>query len=91
LIEEERRLLYVAMTRAKHDLHLVAPLKYYITQQSRAGDAHVYGARSRFMTDQLMQCFEQKAWPTAPLTPNSKASETKVRIDAAAALRAMWD
>ena len=91
LIEEERRLLYVAMTRAKHDLHLVAPLRYYITQQSRTGDAHVYGARSRFLTDQLMQCFEQRAWPATPQTPNNKASETKVRIDAAAALRAMWD
>ncbi|MDY6944330.1 MAG: 3'-5' exonuclease, partial [Pseudomonadota bacterium] len=91
LVEEERRLLYVAMTRAKHDLHLVAPLKYYITQQSRTGDAHVYGARSRFMTAQLMQCFEQRAWPAAPQTPTSQASETKVRIDAAAALRAMWD
>nr|WP_298722436.1 ATP-dependent helicase [uncultured Steroidobacter sp.] len=91
LIEEERRLLYVAMTRAKHDLHLVAPLRYYITQQSRTGDAHVYGARSRFMTDQLMQCFEQRAWPATPQTPNSPASDTKVRIDAAAALRAMWD
>jgi DNA helicase-2/ATP-dependent DNA helicase PcrA len=91
LIEEERRLLYVAMTRAKHDLHLVAPLRYYITQQSRTGDAHVYGARSRFLTDRLMQCFEQRAWPATPQTPNNKGSETKVRIDAAAALRAMWD
>lgn len=91
LIEEERRLLYVAMTRAKHDLHLLAPLRYYITQQSRTGDAHVYGARSRFMTDRLMQCFEQRAWPATPQTPNNKGSETKVRIDAAAALRAMWD
>ncbi|MFC4310181.1 ATP-dependent helicase [Steroidobacter flavus] len=91
LIEEERRLLYVAMTRAKHDLHLVAPLKYYITQQSRTGDAHVYGARSRFFNDRLMQCFEQRAWPATPQTLNNKASDTKVRIDAAAALRAMWD
>ena len=34
-IEEERRLLYVAMTRAKNDLHLIAPLKYYVTNQSK--------------------------------------------------------
>lgn len=91
LVEEERRLLYVAMTRAKQDLHLVAPLKYYITQQSRTGDAHVYGARSRFFTDRLMQRFEQRAWPAMPHSANAKAADTKVRIDAAAALRAMWD
>src|SRR6188472_3548979 len=28
-VEEERRLLYVAMTRAKKDLHLVAPQRFY--------------------------------------------------------------
>jgi DNA helicase-2/ATP-dependent DNA helicase PcrA len=91
-IEEERRLLYVAMTRAKRDLHLIAPLKYYITQQSRTGDAHVYGARSRFMTDQLLARFEQKAWPPAREAA-LRALDTKanVRVDAVAALRAMWE
>ena len=90
-IEEERRLLYVAMTRAKHDLHLLAPLKYYITQQSRSGDAHVYGARSRFMTDRLLRQFEQKAWPATPDGAPATAAQTQVRIDAGAALRAMWE
>ena len=90
-IEEERRLLYVAMTRAKHDLHLVAPLKYYITQQSRTGDAHVYGARSRFVTDQVLRQFEQRAWPAAPVTAPPKDAKATVRVDAAAALRAMWE
>jgi DNA helicase-2/ATP-dependent DNA helicase PcrA len=47
-IEEERRLLYVAMTRAKTDLHLISSMEYYVTQQSRMGDRHVYGAKSRF-------------------------------------------
>ncbi|MGH8304839.1 MAG: ATP-dependent helicase, partial [Steroidobacteraceae bacterium] len=47
LIEEERRLLYVAMTRAQNDLLLVVPLKFHLTHQARQGDAHVYGGRSR--------------------------------------------
>jgi DNA helicase-2/ATP-dependent DNA helicase PcrA len=78
LIEEERRLLYVAMTRAKTDLELMAPLKYYVTQQSRMGDRHVYGARSRFITDEVMACLE----------PVSFATEPVVKISAS--LRAMW-
>ena len=90
LIEEERRLLYVAMTRAKQELHLIAPLKYYITQQSRVGDAHVYGARSRFMTDALLAQFEQLAWP-ADSAPPARSAKSTVRVDAAAALRAFWD
>ena len=54
-IEEERRLLYVAMTRAKNDLHLIAPLKYYVDAISRRmGDRHVYGAKSRFLTKAVM-------------------------------------
>ncbi|HZM32884.1 MAG TPA: ATP-dependent helicase [Burkholderiales bacterium] len=78
LVEEERRLLYVAMTRAKSALELVAPLKYYVTQQSRMGDRHVYGARSRFITDEVMSCLE----------PHSFGADPVVRI--AATLRAMW-
>ena len=58
LIEEERRLLYVAMTRAKTELDLIAPLKYYVTQQSRMGDRHVYGAKSRFLTRAVMACLD---------------------------------
>jgi DNA helicase-2/ATP-dependent DNA helicase PcrA len=77
LIEEERRLLYVAMTRAKSELDLIAPLKYYVTQQSRMGDRHVYGAKSRFMTDAVLACCE-------PVT----YGEPVVKI--AASLRAMW-
>ena len=92
LIEEERRLLYVAMTRAKHDLHLIAPLKYYITQQSRTGDAHVYGARSRFMTDQLLGRFEAKAWPQhVPSRSPDQSALAHARVDAGSRLRAMWD
>ena len=78
LVEEERRLLYVAMTRAKRDLDLIAPLKYYVTQQSRMGDRHVYGARSRFMTDSVLRLFEQVSFSLEP------------PVDVAATLRGMW-
>jgi ATP-dependent DNA helicase UvrD/PcrA len=78
LIEEERRLLYVAMTRAKRELDLIAPLKYYVTQQSRMGDRHVYGARSRFLTNAVMACLESRAWDEKPA------------LDVATKLRAMW-
>jgi DNA helicase II / ATP-dependent DNA helicase PcrA len=59
LIEEERRLLYVAMTRAQNDLFLVAPLKFHLTNQPKHADAHVYGGRSRFMTEKVMQCLRR--------------------------------
>src|SRR5690606_22196184 len=90
LIEEERRLLYVAMTRARQSLHLIAPLKYYVTQQSRVGDAHVYGARSRFLTAAVMQTLETISWPPAPARSGSHALP-EARIDVSARLRAMWE
>ncbi|RUW74401.1 ATP-dependent helicase, partial [Mesorhizobium sp. M4B.F.Ca.ET.049.02.1.2] len=44
-IEEERRLLYVAMTRAKDRLHLVMPQRFFVHGQAARGDRHVYAAR----------------------------------------------
>ena len=49
-IDEERRLLYVAMTRAKRHLHLLVPQRFYVTQQARYGDRHLYAVPSRFIT-----------------------------------------
>ena len=54
-IEEERRLLYVAMTRAKESLSLIRPMKYWVPEQTRHGDKHVYGAKSRFLTPRVMK------------------------------------
>ncbi|MGZ8209808.1 MAG: ATP-dependent helicase, partial [Burkholderiales bacterium] len=89
-IEEERRLLYVAMTRAKHALDLVAPLKYYVTQQARQGDAHVYGARSRFLTQEVMAAFQTLAWPEERPGVEPDIRRNLPRIDVAARLRNQW-
>ncbi len=65
-IEEERRLLYVAMTRARDELHLLAPVRFYVTQQSPQGDRYVHGARSRFITAEVLATLEQGSWPADP-------------------------
>jgi DNA helicase-2/ATP-dependent DNA helicase PcrA len=51
-IEEERRLLYVAMTRAKDDLHLLLPQRFFAHGQRAQGDRHVYASRTRFIPAQ---------------------------------------
>ena len=90
LIEEERRLLYVAMTRAKSELHLMAPVKYYVTQQSRQGDKHIYGARSRFVTADVMACMAQISWPEAAEFVNQSTKMRGARVDIAGKMRTMW-
>ncbi len=56
-IEEERRLLYVAMTRAKDDLHVIAPQRFFTHGQPAQGDRHVYAARTRFIPKHLLGAF----------------------------------
>jgi DNA helicase II / ATP-dependent DNA helicase PcrA len=88
-IEEERRLLYVAMTRAKNELDLVVPQRFYVHQQSRGGDRHLYASRTRFIPDALLRLFEQRTWPVRPAAPRTAAT-AETRIDVAAKLRARW-
>jgi DNA helicase-2/ATP-dependent DNA helicase PcrA len=88
-IEEERRLLYVAMTRAKNDLHLIAPLKYYVANQAKTGDRHVYGAKSRFLTPAVMAKLTPITWPIAH-EEERNVSSTQPRLNVAGQLRSLW-
>jgi DNA helicase-2/ATP-dependent DNA helicase PcrA len=89
MIEEERRLLYVAMTRARNELHLCAPLKYQVTQQAKDGDKHVYGAKSRFMTDKLLDTCEKISLRNMRGIENLKEGEAAT-VDVVAQLKEMW-
>ena len=91
LIEEERRLLYVGMTRAKQDLHLVAPLRFYVTQQRKFGEKHLYGARSRFLTEPMLSTLEGRSWPAAATQAATSGAASRVRVDVGSKLLSMWD
>src|SRR2546430_5528096 len=49
-VDEERRLLYVAVTRARRQLHLHVPVRYYHRPKG-IDDAHGYGKPPRFLTE----------------------------------------
>ena len=57
-IEEERRLLHVAMTRAKRHLALVVPQRFHVSAQARFGDRHLYAARTRFIPPAVASLFD---------------------------------
>jgi DNA helicase-2/ATP-dependent DNA helicase PcrA len=90
MIEEERRLFYVAMTRAKQSLTLVSPLRFHVTQQRRDGDKHVYGARSRFMTEQLLATMDQRFAGRSEQGAGSFRVRSDRKIDVAEKMRQMW-
>lgn len=88
-IEEERRLLYVAMTRAKDDLHLVVPHRFFTHGQQSQGDRHVYASRTRFIPERMLGLFERRSWPFAE-SEASRAQSQGPRIDIGARMRGMW-
>jgi DNA helicase-2/ATP-dependent DNA helicase PcrA len=92
LIEEERRLLYVALTRAQNDLLMMVPLKFHLTNQSRQGDAHVYGGRSRFVTEKVQKTMDAVTFHSSALggADALQESTTPVTVDVGARLRDMW-
>ncbi len=62
-IEEERRLLYVAMTRAKDSLHLITPQRFFVHGQAARSDRHVYASRTRFIAEHMLDRFARTSWP----------------------------
>jgi len=64
-IEEERRLLYVAMTRARDHLDIIVPQRFFVHGQRSNGDRHLYASRTRFIPHGLLQHFECCGWSPA--------------------------
>jgi DNA helicase-2/ATP-dependent DNA helicase PcrA len=89
-IEEERRLLYVAMTRAKDSLQIVVPQRFFTHGQQAQGDRHVYASRTRFIPAILLAHFECATWPLATAEAGERQGARQVRVDVGARMRGMW-
>jgi len=87
-LEEERRLLYVGMTRARDDLHLLVPQRFFTHNQAPGGDRHVYAARTRFIPTGLLPLFELASWPVA--VPSEGPRAAGPAVDIGARLRRRW-
>lgn len=88
-IDEERRLFYVAMTRARDELTVVVPQRFYVHGQPKRGDRHVYAARTRFIPDRLLGHFEVTRIPVAA-SASATATASGLTVDLASRMRAMW-
>ncbi|HMR31176.1 MAG TPA: ATP-dependent helicase [Geminicoccus sp.] len=88
-IEEERRLLYVAMTRARDELALIVPQRFFTHGQAAQGDRHVYASRTRFIPPELLGLFERTGWP-ASATGIGRRPDSGIRLDLGARMREMW-
>jgi DNA helicase II / ATP-dependent DNA helicase PcrA len=88
-IEEERRLLYVAMTRAKDQLHLMVPQRFFTHGQRSTGDLHVYAQRTRFIPNSVLDQFKSRSWPP-PKSVSEVDGRTREPVDVRAKMRRMW-
>jgi len=87
-IEEERRLLYVALTRAKDHLDVIVPQRFYTHNQANRGDRYVHALRTRFIPTPVSRLFEQRVWPSA--TQSAASATPQSKVDVTARMRAMW-
>jgi DNA helicase II / ATP-dependent DNA helicase PcrA len=83
-VAEERRLFYVALTRARRRLHVYVPFRYYHRPHG-GDDAHGYGQPSRFLTDAVQRLFNVTHKPEARPAGSPEAAPARtveVSVDA---------
>ncbi|TDB39620.1 MAG: ATP-dependent helicase [Actinobacteria bacterium] len=90
-IEEERRLFYVACTRAKEHLYVTHPLRYYAAGRGFS-DSYGYAQRTRFIPDTLRPLFaEAQARPEADADDaTSDGSPRTTTASIRASVKSMW-
>ncbi len=88
-VEEELRLFYVALTRARHSLYVYFPLRYY-HRPGGMDDAHGFAQLTRFLPREVQNLFEMRKPP--PSEQEDRAAEVRQGAPAAvgAFLSGLW-
>jgi DNA helicase-2/ATP-dependent DNA helicase PcrA len=85
-LAEERRLFYVAVTRARDELYLYAPLRLHYHRNGR-DDRHGYAQLTRFLDPRAQaRCETVDVSPRDPVVP--RMTQLAVKVDAA--LESLW-
>ena len=88
-IEEERRLLYVAMTRARDHLDIIVPQRFFVHGQRNNGDRHLYASRTRFIPSGLLEHFECCGW-SIPTATTALRTPAHAPVDILKRVRKSW-
>jgi DNA helicase-2/ATP-dependent DNA helicase PcrA len=88
-LEEERRVFYVALTRARKALHVYVPLRYHHHPRGH-DDAHGWAQPSRFLTPHVRSLFDEVAAAGDPPDAPVPGSPTGARVGLTASLDALW-
>jgi DNA helicase-2/ATP-dependent DNA helicase PcrA len=79
-VEEERRLFYVALTRAKNTLNVYFPLRFHRRPRG-LDDAHGYAQLTRFLPAAVLETFDRRG-ETAPVADPRSAETVPVVVPA---------
>ena len=69
---------------------MIAPLRFQITSQPRTSDAHVYGGRSRFLTEKVLKAFDESAFQGSHLSEIALEAAEPLAVDVKSRLKQMW-
>jgi DNA helicase-2/ATP-dependent DNA helicase PcrA len=90
-LEEERRLLYVAVTRARNRLYVTFPLRYY-HRQVPLGDAYSTAQLSRFIPPEVFPLFDRIGFGSREVNRTREGvASHKVSASVQARIRRLWD
>jgi DNA helicase-2/ATP-dependent DNA helicase PcrA len=88
-IEEERRLAYVAMTRARDFLYVTWPMRYYHKTRPYT-DRHTYAQLSRFITPAVQDAMDKEVVGIEEKSDES-APSSGGKLDIRARIRSRWE